>query len=147
VTVFARELLCECIEEMQPLLAQHHREIMLEHYALDPRWEDYALLERMQRYALFTARDRGALVGYAGFYVDRHMHSLQFVHARNDVFYIVPSKRATPMALGFLRYCRRQLKAQGARYIGFECSQRNLLAPILQAIGFQPEGQSLGMHL
>lgn len=144
--MFARELLCECVQEAMPLLVKHHCEVMGDKYPLDPRWEEYALLERLGRYVVFTMRDEGNLIGYSAFYVDRHMHSKAFTHAVNDVFYVERFRRDARV-LGFLRYCMKQLRAEGAKHIEFECADKNALGLILHEIGFQYGGRRLGINI
>ncbi len=51
MTAFARELLCECVQEAQPLLERHHAEMGTK-YPLDPQWSEYAALERMGRFVV-----------------------------------------------------------------------------------------------
>lgn len=144
MTEFRSELLCECVQEVAPLLELHHRELMQQSIPLYPRWDDYALLERMGRYTVFTARDNGLLVGYSAFYVDRHMHSAGFTFARNDVFYIREDHRGGMTAMRFLRYTHEQLKGLGAQHIGYLCKFHNNLAALLHRLGFEDEEKFVG---
>lgn len=141
---FRQELLCEVVQEAQPLLEAHHAELNGDRMLLDPRWQDYALLEQLGRYAVFTARDDGRLVGYSAFYVNRHMHSAQFTNAQNDVFYVDPAKRSGMLPARFLRYTHDQLKAIGAQRVGYLCKLTNNLRAILHRLGFEDDEIAVG---
>lgn len=132
---FARELLCECVQEAQPLLIAHHRE-MDPGFALDPDYEQYALLEKLGRFAVFTGRDDGRLVCYSAFHLIRHLQSKAFAQAVNDVFYVDPEVRRGITAMRFVNYCGDALKAEGARQVVYFCSPHNNLAPILHRLGY-----------
>ena len=142
MTTFAREMLCEVVQEVQPLLLAHHEELTprKDLRRLNPQWKAYALLEQLERYAIFTARDeRGALVGYGGFHVVRHLHDADFAMAQNDLFYIVPERRRGTTAMSFLHYCEEQLVALPVRMICYlGCAGNNLL-PILHRLGYADE--------
>jgi hypothetical protein len=98
---FARELLCEVVREVQPLLIAHHDE-MQPGMPLDPDYEQYTLLERLGRFVVFTGREEGRLVCYSSFHLIRHMQSRQFVQALNDVFYLIPEVRRGITAMRFI---------------------------------------------
>ena len=133
--IFTRELLCECVQEAQPLLIAHHAE-MEPGFPLDPDYEQYALLETLGRFAVFTGRDDGKLVCYSAFHLIRHMQSKGFAQAVNDLFYLTPEVRRGITALRFLRYCEDALKLEGAQQIVYFCSPHNNLAPILHRLQY-----------
>lgn len=149
MTVFARELLCEVVQEVQPLLIAHYEELTLHKdiVKLDPQWDQYALLEKMERFTVFTARDGGALVGYSAYFVNRHIHYAGLVHASNDVFYIDPAHRRGTTALRFLRHCEEQLRAQGVKKLMYHCKPSNNFAPILHRLGYADEEVMVGKIL
>jgi hypothetical protein len=146
---FARELLCEVVEEVQPLLEAHYRELTLNQdvVKLDPQWERYALLESMGGFIVFTAREDGKLCGYNAFFVAHHMHYAALKVAQNDVFYICDDKRAGTTPLRFLRYCEAQLKADGAHKVVYHCKPSNQFANILIRMGFTGEEAMVGKLL
>lgn len=133
--VFGRELLCEVVQEVGPLLQAHHAE-MGSNMPLDPDWQQYTLLEQMGRFLIFTGRDDDKLVAYNAFHLIRHLQSRQFTQAMNDVFYVAPEVRRGITAMRFLNYCDGQLTAEGARQIVYFASPHNNLAPLLHRIGY-----------
>lgn len=112
MVTLAREILFEVVEDVQPLLQAHYEELCLskDRMALDPMWERYAQLEATDRDALqiYTARDEGALIGYAAFFVTAHLHYRAFIPAINDVLFISPVARGST-GLRFIRYCEQEL--------------------------------------
>ena len=138
---FARELLCEVVQEVQPLLQQHYAELTLHKdvVKLDPQWEQYALLEQLERFVVFTVRDDGALVGYAAFFVMKHLHYAGLVHAQNDVLFLARPHRRGTTALRFLAYCEEQLRAIGAHKLTYHVKFSLDWRPILHRQGYQDE--------
>lgn len=146
---FTREVLCEVVQEIQPLLEMHYDELCLnrDRVALDPQWDQYLLLERLGRLAIFTARDDGRLVGYSAFFVQQHMHYAGLLTAQNDVFYLVQEHRRGTTALRFLRYTEQALKDLGAHKVIYHCKLSNQFAPILHRLGFADEEVMVGKML
>lgn len=146
---FARELLCECVQEAQPLLELHYRELCLHRdvIQLDPRWEEYALLERLERFVVFTAREDGRLVGYSAFFVTKHLHYAGLVHAQNDVLFVEPAARRGTTALRFLAFCEEQLRAAGVRKLTYHIKFNLDWRPLLHRRGYADEEVMVGKIL
>lgn len=146
---FARELLCEVVQEVQPLLIDHYEELTKRKdvVKLDPQWDQYALLEKLDRFVVFTARDDGNLVGYNAFFVQAHMHYAGLKVAQNDVFFLVDDYRRGTTALRFLRYTEDALKRIDVRKVVYHCKPVNNLAPILHRLGHADEEVMVGKIL
>jgi L-amino acid N-acyltransferase YncA len=139
--VFARELICQVIDEVQPLLEAHYQELTRnkEVVKLEPRWSEYAALERMGCFVVLTARDEGALIGYNAFFVNPHMHYAALRVAQNDVFYLREDHRRGTTALRFLRWSEQECRAMGAHKLVYHCKLSNKFAPILHRLGYADE--------
>jgi hypothetical protein len=146
---FSRELLCEVVEEVQPLLEAHYRELTLNQdvVKLDPQWEKYAALEATGAFVVYTAREGERLCGYSAYFVTQHMHYAALKVAQNDVFYVTEDKRKGMVPIRFLRYCEAQLKADGAHKIVYHCKPQNQFANILIRMGFSGEEAMVGKLL
>jgi GNAT superfamily N-acetyltransferase len=146
---FARELLCEVVQEVQPLLQLHYEELCLHRdvIKLDPCWQEYALLEQLERFVVFTARDEGRLIGYSAFFITRHLHYAGLVYAQNDVLFIEPAARRGTTALRFLAYCEEQLRGIGVRKLTYHIKFSLDWRPILHRMGFQDEEVMCGKIL
>jgi hypothetical protein len=82
------------LPEVLPLLIEHAREVNWRTAPVSPQKDLYEKLLDMGLYQVFTVRKNGVLVGYAGFFVNRHPHYENFVQAVCDVVYVVPSLRS-----------------------------------------------------
>lgn len=146
---FQRELLCEVVEEVQPLLERHYLELTRHKdvVKLAPRWPQYAAMEQAGCFVVLTARDDGKLAGYNAFFVQPHMHYEGLSTATNDVFWLEPEYRRGVTALRFLRFCEDHLKAQGVMKLVYHCKLSNNFAPILHRLGFADEEVMCGKIL
>lgn len=138
---FARELLCEVVQEVQPLLELHYRELCLHQdvIKLDPRWQDYALLEQLERFVVFTAREDRGLVGYNAFFLNRHMHYGGFTVAQNDVLFLAPDARRGTTGLKFIDWVEQAVWALGACKLTYHIKFSLDWRPILHRRGYQDE--------
>lgn len=138
---FARELLCEVVQEVQPLLELHYLELCKNKdiVRLKPRWDMYTALEAAGCFVVLTARDDGKLVGYNAFFIAPNMHYADFMVAQCDVFYLDESYRRGATALRFLRFTESALKAAGAQKLCYHCKLTNNLAPILHRMQYGDE--------
>lgn len=146
---FDRELLCEVVQEVQPLLDAHYAELTLNKdvVKLDPQWQEYALLEQMGRFVVFTARDDGVLVGYSAFFVNRHIHYAGLTVAINDVLFLAQSRRRGTTALRFLDFCEEALRAEGVRKLTYHIKFSLDWRPILHRKGYVDEEVMVGKLL
>ena len=146
---FRRELLCEVVEEVQPLLERHYLELTRNKdvVKLAPKWAAYAAMEQPGCFTVFTARDDDKLIGYNAFFVQTHMHYEGLTVAQNDVFWIEPDYRRGVTALRFLRFCEDHLKAQGVMKLVYHCKPSNNFAPILHLLGYADEEVMCGKIL
>lgn len=138
---FARELLCEVVQEVQPLLEMHYQELCANKsfVKLDPRWDVYRAMEAVGCFVVLTAREDGKLVGYNAFFLAPNMHYAGFLVAQCDVFFIDEPYRRGTAALRFLRYSESVLKELGAQKLCYHCKLTNNLAPILRRLGYADE--------
>lgn len=149
MATFAREILFEVVEDVQPLLALHYEELTLhkDRVKLDPMWERYAHLEASHRDALqiFTAREEGVLVGYAAFFVQPHLHYRALFPAINDVIFVHPKHRGTA-GVRLIRFCERELKPH-AQKIVFHVKPETPMAALLPRLGYALEEHNFGKFL
>jgi hypothetical protein len=138
---FARELLCEVVQEVQPLLELHYRELCLHRdvIKLDPRWETYAALEQAGAFVVLTAREGEELIGYNAFFFNRHMHYGGFTVAQNDVLFLHPAFRRGTTALRFLDFSEQQMRELDADKISYHIKFSMDWRPILHRRGYCDE--------
>jgi L-amino acid N-acyltransferase YncA len=150
MTTFAREILFEVIDEIQPLLALHYAELARnkDRVKLEPMWERYAHAEASGRdaFQIYTARDeQGVLVGYAAFFVQPHMHYRELFPAINDVIFVHPQHRDST-GLRLIRFCERELQKY-AHKIVFHVKLDTPMAALLPRLGYALEEHVYGKFL
>lgn len=141
MTVFASELLCEVVQEVQPLLVEHYDELTIGKHLikLDPQWQEYALLEQLGRFVVYTAREDGKLIGYSAYFITRHLHYAGLIHAQNDVLFLQREHRRGTTALRFLDHCEQQLRGKGVQKLTYHIKFSLDWRPILHRRSFVDE--------
>jgi hypothetical protein len=134
---FQRQALGDCWEELQPLLADHWREIA--HYPdipLDVDREAYVRIEQAGALRIFTVRDYGALRGYAAFFVMPHLHYKGSLLATADVIYLSPLVRHNLLGKTFIAWCDDQLRSEGVQVVAHRSSLRRDIGSLFDALGY-----------
>lgn len=107
------------LPDILPLLLDHYREVewRQDKIPFNPDYDSYRALEKAGALEIYTARDDGALVGYAIFVVSSNLH-YRVVQAQNDLFYVKPSHRGIMISQHLLRdFAESELKALGVQVI------------------------------
>lgn len=134
--IYKQEILYSIIDEVQELLRLHHEE--LGRGKLDPDWERYAALEQSAAYVVYTARDGEVLSGYAGFYLNTHMHDKQSMCAINDVLFVRKEQRRGRNGLDFINFCETELRKR-CFTLTWHAKPGTPLGAILQHTGYKIE--------
>lgn len=144
-----QELLCEAVEEMQPLLELHYQELTChkDQIKLEPDWKRYAELEQQGVFVLFTAREHGHLVGYSAFFLTPHIHYAQTRVAINDVLFLHPDHRKGRTGIKLIRHSEQALKAMGMQKITWHIKFSHDWRTILHRMGYLDEEVSVGKML
>lgn len=129
--------------ELEPLLVAHYQEVA--HYKdipLAPDFERYFAIEAVDRFRVYTARTRheaedegGKLVGYAAYFVDKHLHYMGHVFAVQDVIFIAPEARGDGKS--FIAWCDDQLKADGVNVVTQHVKAAHNFGPMLERMGYE----------
>lgn len=144
----ARESLYEVVEDITPLLPRHSRELTnnRDRVVLDPMWEKYAALEASGDVLhIYTARDDGALVGYAVFFVQAHLHYRSLFPAINDLLWVKPEERGTS-GLRLIRFCEQELAAVADKIV-WHSKPDTVLEKLLPRMGYAMEETIWGKFL
>lgn len=114
---YNEELFSDCIDDALPLLLKHWNEVALhkDSRPLDPDYTSYYNAEECGLLRIYTARDNGALVGYAAFFVMNNLHYQTWLCATNDIYFIDRTHRK--YALQFFRKCESWLKDLGVKSV------------------------------
>lgn len=130
-----RELIADMLEEAKPLTQAHWREIA--HYPdieLQPDWEFYRTSPALRCY---TAREDGALIGYAVFGVGRNKHYMGSLQAVQDIAFVHPEHRGTA-GVRMLRFAEQELRREGCQVVYHHTKKSHpLMALLLQRMGYE----------
>ena len=115
---FAVEHFDDVINEAEPLLAEHWREIAVhQDVPLKPSYVFYRKMDKMGALKIFTARRGGRLIGYAVFVVrPRHGH-YEYVWAINDIVWIKPEHRRLGVGAALLAFWEAELARLGVEFV------------------------------
>lgn len=143
---FQQELIYDVVEEIESLLELHYQELTLnkDKVKLKPIWSKYADLERADALVVYTAREGGKLIGYSVFFVNRHLHYEDLVHAQNDILYLHPDHRLGMTGIRLIKFSEQQLKALGVNKVTWHAKHNTSLIPILTRLGYRNEEVSMG---
>ena len=113
---FNQEYFIDVYSDANALLQQHHREVTIfEGLPLEIDVDKYLTSEEFGALKVFTIRNEQKLIGYASFFLYKHSHHLNTLHATQDTVYITPQERG--IGLEFSLYCDEQLRLAGATHI------------------------------
>lgn len=138
---FARETFAQCYPDMAPLLREHW-EALARNREIVPLAVDeavYQAAEARDALVAVTARDAGALVGYAVYFLRRHPHYNTTLWATNDVFWITPDARRVGVGKRLFEFVETTLKGLGVVVMNTSYKlQHPEAGPLLQAMGHEP---------
>lgn len=149
MVTFQQEMLFEIVNEVDDLLQLHYEEVTLDQdrIKLDPMWARYAAIEQAGAFVVYTARKHGKLIGYAGFFINHHLHFADLKTAINDVLFLHPDNRTGRTSINLMRFAEKQLIARlGSFKLVWHAKPSNHLASILLRMGYAHEETILSKH-
>ncbi len=110
--VIARERVVDVLEEIKPILLEHWAELSLySDIPLDPEYDVYEMLDKKGLLALYTIRTAGVLVGYAVYFVRKHMHYRQHTWALSDIILVKKEHRNLGMGMKLFDTIESEMKS------------------------------------
>jgi hypothetical protein len=143
------EPLADIITEVQYLLEQHYEELTLnkQRIKLKPVWARYLALETEGKFITVTARIDSELVGYSGFFLDKHIHYEDLMVATNDVLFLRKDLRQGMAGIRLIKYSEGTMRDFGANKITWHVKYKNDIRPILHRMGYADEDVIVGKLL
>lgn len=122
------------------LLKAHWREVGCDHAGcpLDPDFDRFVELDDQGLYRIWAARDGATFVGYAGWFVQPHLHFRRTLHATCDLVMLSPEYRG--YGIEMLRQAFQALRALGVQRCIMESTDALPLSPVLTRLGFAHRG-------
>lgn len=135
---FSRVPIGTVVDQLQRLAEREYEEVGQKDLdALNVDWARYRELDAAGKIATFIARRDRAIVGYAVFVVQTHIHYQDALVAANSAVYVVPEARAGRVVLKLLRYAEIGLKAQGVKKVYYHVKREKDFGRLLEHLGYQ----------
>lgn len=101
--------------EMEPLWADHYKEIALDQdkIKLNVDLDSYAHYEETGALHIVTVRKNGELIGYHITILRTHLHYKQSLSGFTDVYYLIPMHRKGLIGYRLFQIVEQTLKAKG----------------------------------
>ena len=135
---FSRVPIGTVVDQLQHLAEREYEEVGQKDLdALNVDWARYRELDAAGKIATFIARRDRAIVGYAVFVVQTHIHYQDALVAANSAVYVAPEARAGRVVLKLLRYAEIGLKAQGVKKVYYHVKREKDFGRLLEHLGYQ----------
>lgn len=146
--VFAIEKLAPIWPQIMGLALAHWHETEGYRHGqqFNPDAARYFQYESIGFYVMFTARDEGALVGYAGCYFTPSMHTQELL-CTEDTWFLLPAYRKGRNALEFYKFVEAECRRRGVREIGMTAKLTNGAGRILEYLGYREVSRQFSKHL
>ena len=115
----AVETLADVKEECGDLIATPWVEIAVwPDIPLDPDWSGYENLEKAGMLVIYTVRNEtNQLVGYAVFFMRKHLHYKGHSWAANDIIWVHPDYRDGKIGTNLVQFWEQDLQARGIHVV------------------------------
>lgn len=134
----ARESIATVIDEIQPLLEAHWREIaQYPDIPLDPNFDQYRLAETCGQLRIFTVRLEERLVGYAIYLLSPALHYSKSLQAKQDVLYLMPEHRTGRMGRRLIEFADEHLQRDRVQVVYQHMKPAHDFSPLLKRIGYE----------
>lgn len=147
--VHAVERLRDVRGEIEPLLRRHYAEIALhkDRIPLAPDWGRYEVMEAAGGLLICTARLDRALIGYAVFFLQHHIHYLHTFVAMNDVLFLDEPHRRGRTGIRLMQFAEEQLRARRVDRVLWHVKRRHDWSAILGRMGYEEDEVIMGKML
>lgn len=135
--IFQRESAETVIKDIIPLIFDHYEEAAkYKDIELKPDFGQYLLADQAGLTRIFTMREEERLVGYAVFFLRKHIHYQQSLQACQDLLFVLPSYRGSS-AIDFIKWCDEQLKEDGVEVVSHTVTMQRDFGIVLSRMGYE----------
>lgn len=134
-------------DDIVPLIKSHFLEISYHSdIPMSPDKAMYLAADKGGFYKLFTARVGGKLVGYAGYFLQRHPH-VNAIQANSDLIYIKPDYRKHGIGRALISFADAKLKQVGCSIVYLSLSEKMDFSKMIEPMGYTPVDRSYARRL
>jgi GNAT superfamily N-acetyltransferase len=146
--IFRREdLTFELLWQLMPLFQAHYAEVRTPGIELDPDFDRYMMLQMAGTYRAFTVRQDGRLIGYAGYVIDRLLHSKTRLVATEDVLFIDAAHRKGGIGRRLMEFADAVLRSEGVTMEFQHVPAGGSHGPLLERMGYAQLYTTYGRRL
>lgn len=122
------------IEHSAKLFTAHYAEVAKNKdlMVLSPDWERYAYIEQSGKLLVLGAYVDGELVGYSVNFVDYHLHYSGLKVCSNDLLFVHPDFRQSPLGLRLMKDTKRHARFYGCALMLWHAKEGSALDQLLQ---------------
>lgn len=137
---FQEEGFASVDEHFFDLFRQHYEEIAWrkDKIKLNPDMDKYKAMADNGMAKMYTAREDGAIVGYAIWFLVKHLHYKDTLKAMNDILYVAPEKRGGMLGMNLIRYSEQELIKHGVHTVGLHIKKSFDWGYVAERMGFEP---------
>lgn len=144
--IFRQEKFRGTYPEMVPIVNAHYKEISFyTDISLDPDLDEYYRMEDAGILKLYTIREYGQLIGYAVYFLRKHLHYKSSLQAYQDVVYISKEKRG--FGKSFIEWCDEELRKLGVQVVNHHVKYSHDWSEMLVKIGYEFQDKHLSKRL
>lgn len=134
-------------DELLPLIKSHFNEISYhQDIGISPDKSMYIAACNGGFYKLFTVRDGKNLIGYAGYFLQRHPH-VNAIQANSDLIYIRPDYRGHGAGKNLIQFADTFLKTCGVSIVYLSISEKMDFSKMIEPMGYLPVDRSYARRL
>jgi len=113
--VFAVEKVTDILDELKPMLAEHHDEIQIFKLPFNPDYERYLYLDSVESLITMSIRLENRLVGYAVFFLNSQIYQKDVISATQSLNFVDKGHRG--IGYQFMKFCDDILEKRGVNSI------------------------------
>lgn len=133
-----KEPIKDTLQELIPLLSEHHDEVedYKEKIAFNPDYMRYLEMEKSGLIHSVIVRDEGKIIGYCISFLMTHLHHSDHVYAMNDIVYLMPEYRRSEIGRAMFTFVEDDLKHMGVSVFIIHMKTKQPFEGLMQSLGF-----------
>jgi predicted GNAT superfamily acetyltransferase len=121
------------LQEAHPLFVRHYDELTTNKglMVLKPDWGRYFVLEEAGKLLVLVAYAGDDMVGYSVNLLDTNLHYADLAVCTNDLLFVLPEHRVSPLGLRLMKHTREGGRRSGAAMMVWHAKEHSPLSKLL----------------